>query len=164
MMTGVPSNKLTAANKPSAWLEKQHDDTDNAIDAILAGGGSKIELSEALVLLKEHIYLEESLLFPLLAKRAGLFMPQLVMKREHGKMWPLIEELLTWGRDEDASLSSPPSSLTTLRELLDNHNAKEEQILYTEADKLADKEGTNAILNQLKEAKMPKNWQCELAP
>lgn len=164
MITKAPQDSLSSKNRPSVWLEKQHDDTDKALDAILAGGGAKDELLEALMLLKEHIYLEETLLFPLLADRAGLFMPQLVMKREHGSMWPLIEELLVWCKDEVIPIESPPNSLTTLRELLANHNAKEEQILYTETDRLADEEGTDAILNQLQAAKMPENWQCELAP
>ena len=110
-------------NQPSALLEQQHRRIDEGIKAALQGAAPRAVLVEALQRLREHIHLEEAVLFPPL-ERAGLTMPIFVMQREHGQMWPLIAELLT----ADAAAAQEPGR--ALFQMLQIHHPKEEQILY----------------------------------
>ena len=74
---------------PSSLLAVQHHQIDQGVAGIVDGAGEPQALAAALKLLREHRYVEEAALFPVLAK-TGLAMPVFVMKREHGQMWPLI--------------------------------------------------------------------------
>jgi iron-sulfur cluster repair protein YtfE (RIC family) len=115
-------------------LEREHRDIDGGIEQYAASGpdGDPAPLLRAMEGLRRHIYLEEEFLFPPL-KAAGMTMPVFVMLREHGELWDAMDAL-------DAQLASdaaPVVMQSACRELLamlDNHNSKEEPIIYPQAD------------------------------
>ena len=144
-------------NQPSALLEQQHRRIDEGIKAALQGAAPRAVLVEALQRLRQHIHLEEAVLFPPL-ERAGLTMPIFVMQREHGQMWPLIDELLA------ADAATMPALGRELFQMLQIHNPKEEQILYKTADQVNEAGNDNALLQALQAARMPAGWACAMAP
>ena len=141
---------------PSQWLEVQHRQIDRGIEDMLDGSGTLEQLGRSLDLLRLHIYLEEVVLFPPL-EQAGLTMPVFVMQREHGQMWPLLRSL----RGADAAVAE---GCGTLLQLLQIHNPKEEQILYTAADRIAAERNDGALLEALTAGRMPAGWACAMAP
>ncbi len=147
---------------PSQWLEVQHRQIDQGIEGMLDGSGTPEQLGHSLDLLRLHIYLEEAVLFPPL-EQAGLTMPVFVMQREHGQMWPLLQALGAAGASggTDAAVAE---SCGTLLQLLQIHNPKEEQILYTAADRIAAEQGDGALLEALTAGRMPAGWACAMAP
>ena len=142
---------------PSNFLESQHRRIDEGIQQALCSSAASETLTKALQLLREHIYLEEAVLFPPL-ERAGLTMPIFVMQREHGQMWPLIAELLT----ADAATAQEPGR--ALFQMLQIHNPKEEQILYKAADQVDEAGNDGALMQALQAARMPAGWACAMAP
>ncbi len=150
------------AMPPSRLITAQHHAIDQGIQPVVAGAGTLDALSAALTLLRHHLYIEETVLFPPLVE-TGLAMPVFVMKREHGQMWPLIERLEAdaKGGKQVADLREPARQLF---QLLQMHNTKEEQIVYTAADKLAAEQGDGALGQALETAKDPVGWVCAMAP
>lgn len=145
---------------PSQWLEVQHRQIDQGIKGILDGTGTLGQLAESLELLRRHVYLEEAVLFPPL-EQTGLTMPVFVMQREHGMMWPLLDALGTACAADGASADALRQHCDELLHLLQRHNPKEEQILYTAADQLA---AAGSLLETLQAARMPVGWTCAMAP
>ncbi len=143
---------------PAQLLEQQHRDIDSGILGILEGDGDTAALGKALRLLREHIYLEEEVLFPPL-EEAGLQMPVFVMKREHGEMWPLIE-VLEVALEADPPISTLKGRCRRLMQRLNVHNPKEEEVVYTSADKLPE---AAELLAALENARMPEDWTCATA-
>lgn len=90
----------------------------------------------------QHFRLEEDILFPELETRSPQSLgPTSVMRSEHADMRQLIDELgeAVQKRDRDGITGAAD----TLLILLQQHNAKEEQILYPLADRLV---GSDAAL------------------
>ncbi|HEX7327906.1 MAG TPA: hemerythrin domain-containing protein [Casimicrobiaceae bacterium] len=147
--------------RPSELLESQHRRIDTGIESIVAGTGPLSGLAESLALLRHHIYVEHEILFPPLEK-VGLVMPVLVMKREHGQMWPLID-----GLGASCESGSPADALRDpcreLLLLLQKHNPKEEQILYTAADRLEAERADGSLTKALAAGRMPEGWVCPTA-
>jgi len=148
--------------RPSHWLEVQHRQIDDGIKAMLKEGAPLATLAQALELLRLHIYLEEAVLFPPL-EASGLTMPIFVMQREHGPMWPLIEALLSTCRAGGAT-ADVQEDASELFKLLMIHNRKEEQIVYSAADRLAPEGAPAQLLAALQAARMPEGWRCATAP
>lgn len=142
----------------SELLTLQHRQIDRGIKEIIDGGSRLAELGEALLLLREHIFAEETLLFPPLAK-AGLTMPVFVMKREHGQMWPLLESLSAACADTVVA-ESVRGNCDQLFRLLQMHNTKEEQIVYAAVDQLCD----DPLIEAIENARAPDGWTCAMAP
>ena len=154
---------MSTEEKASALLEREHREIDAALRPVLEGAGDRQRLAEALALLRRHIFLEETLVFPRLPQR-GLETAVYVMKYEHGEMWPLLEALEAGCRDGTAlaALRTPCQSLVTLLRV---HNPKEEQVIYTAADELtAQGAGHERQVAELGSAVMPEGWHCEVAP
>lgn len=151
-----------AATLPGQLLAIQHRHIDAGIKGVVDGSGEPPALAESLVLLRLHLYIEEVLLFPPLAK-SGLTMPVFVMQREHGLMWPLLETLAT-----ACAASAPVASLhepaRELFQLLQMHNSKEEQIVYTAADRLAAGSEGDKLVAAIEAARLPNAWACAMAP
>lgn len=144
-----------------AALTAEHREIDAGIKAVIDGGSDLAPLREALALLRRHIHVEETALFPPLAA-AGLTMPVFVMKREHGQMWPLLDALEK-ACAEGATAESLREDCEHLFRLLQIHNGKEEQIVYGAADRQAAADDDNVLAEAIAAAAMPEGWTCEMA-
>lgn len=143
-------------------LAVQHQQIDQGVEGIVDGSGDTQALVEALKLLRAHVHVEETALFPPLVE-SGLAMPVFVMKREHGQMWPLI------GRLEVACAagSAADDLREDARQLLQHlkiHNTKEEQIVYAAADRYQVAHPDALLVQSMAAARMPQGWVCALAP
>lgn len=148
-----------------AALEREHREIDGGIEAFIEGlpaGKAETEpLVRAMDGLRRHIYLEEEFLFPPL-RAAGMMVPLFVMVRQHGELWDAMRAL-------DALLAANADA-DTLREacrglldLLDQHNSKEEPIIYPQADKKLDAAASAQLSAFLEAGRMPEGWTCEKA-
>ena len=81
-----------------------------------------------------HFHLEEELLFPALLAVGGPNGPVQVMKMEHAQMNSLLENMAVAVGNKDSRGYSGLSE--TLLILMQQHNLKEEQILYPIAQRL----------------------------
>lgn len=143
-----------SAPSASELLQTQHQDIDFGIQGAMDGSSDQVELLRSLDLLREHLHLEETVLFPVLEGSVGLSI--MVMEREHGLMWPLMEALVKACR-EGAALEAMEDDLDELFQLLQVHNPKEEQILYSVADEHA------GLADALAAARLPEGWVCKAA-
>jgi iron-sulfur cluster repair protein YtfE (RIC family) len=146
----------------SRLLAAQHRHIDQGVEGIVNGSGEAPALVAALKLLREHVYMEETALFPPLVK-AGLAMPVFVMQREHGQMWPLIVRL----EAACAAGTAADGLREDARQLLQQlkiHNPKEEQIVYTAADRYAATNADAPLAQAMAAARMPAGWVCAMAP
>lgn len=146
-------------------LEREHRDIDGGLEAFTAGSttGSYdvVALLRALSALRRHIHLEEVFLFPPL-RDAGLMMPIMVMEREHGELWQLMDQLQQ-SHDGGAASAELVSTCRELLSLLDRHNSKEEPLIYPQADADIDG-GTTARLQEfMSSGTMPAGWVCHRA-
>ncbi len=147
-------------------LEIEHRAIDGGIEAYIASlarvaTADPAPLLSALTGLRRHIYLEEEFLFPPL-KEAGLMGPIFVMLREHGQLWrqmDTVEELLAGGADGAAMRND----CTNLLSLLDDHNSKEEPIIYTQADEILGTSASSELLAFLEAGTTPEGWVCSAA-
>lgn len=145
----------------SAVLEQEHQLIDAGLETLTGGDTAavteqpRVAVGQAIALLRRHIYVEEEFLFPPL-RQAGLAGPVMVMVREHGQMWPLLDrldQLLTAGQTDLAD--------SVGRELLGRlagHNLKEERILYPQADELMSAAELTKLTEQLATARVPRDW------
>ncbi|HNP15470.1 MAG: hemerythrin domain-containing protein [Cryobacterium sp.] len=149
----------------SEVLEREHRDIDGGIEEYSAGlthgDTDTTPLLRAMNGLRRHIYLEEEFLFPHL-KNAGLAMPIFVMMREHGELWDAMETLDTLLAD-NTDTGTLQSACRELLAKLDNHNSKEEPIIYPQADTVLDDAATEKLHDYLNTGRMPHGWRCEKA-
>ena len=149
----------------AAALLREHREIDEGIEAFTSqhpdGKAQTEPLTRAIAALRRHIYLEEEFLFPPL-RMGGMMAPVFVMLREHGEMWKTLDAL-------DAELGKDGASTAVLDlcgELIPQinaHNAKEEPIIYAQAD-AALEEGTAAELKAfIDSGRMPQGWVCQQA-
>jgi iron-sulfur cluster repair protein YtfE (RIC family) len=85
--------------------------------------------------MEHHFGMEEHVLFPAFEQATGSAMgPTAVMRHEHGQMRNLFEEMASSlaGQHGDDFLGASE----TLLVLMQQHNAKEEQILYPASDRV----------------------------
>lgn len=148
---------------PSRLLQRQHRQIDEGIENIVNGKHDFAALAQSLGLLRVHIYVEEEFLFPPL-QESGLTMPIFVMKREHGEMWPFIDTLAAACESAAGPTAADlhDTALALLR-LLQVHNPKEEEIVYTAADRLAAEAGEAPWRQPLETAEIPSGWRCAMA-
>ncbi|MFV0494897.1 hemerythrin domain-containing protein [Mycobacterium sp.] len=155
----------------AAELTREHREIDGEIEAFIAGLDSGTLRPEpmiaALAALRRHIYLEEVFLFPPI-REAGMVMPIFVMMREHGQMWATIDTLggLLAGDSDPAGPADHAALRDTCGQLLaqlQEHNAKEEPIIYPRAD-IDLPSHTSAELSRLiEDGRTPDGWVCEQA-
>ena len=149
------------SEKLSSALEREHREIDRAIEAFVANTADPVPLQCAIDALRRHIYLEEAFLFPPL-REGGLSMPIFVMVREHGDLWDAmdgLEELLAQGASGDGTAKACRSLL----EQLDQHNTKEEPVIYPQADHNLSDEATTQLQSFIESGRMPDGWVCERA-
>lgn len=97
--------------------------------------------------LEHHFRMEEEVMFPEYEARTGQTMgPTRVMRMEHGQMRQLKEDMATaiTARDRDRYLGLSETLLIVMQQ----HNAKEEQMLYPMADR-ALQESMEQVLSQM---------------
>ncbi|MBI4213409.1 MAG: hemerythrin domain-containing protein [Chloroflexi bacterium] len=125
------------------------------LQALNAGSVNAEPLDEAAHVLHRHIFLEEEILFPELEAR-GVVGPTAVMVQEHGQICDFLERIAMLIRD-----GAPPDRIQqvfdALRSLLEEHNAKEEQVLYPAADHLLN---SAELLRRMQGADPPHGWLC----
>jgi regulator of cell morphogenesis and NO signaling len=148
-----------------AMLEREHHEIDSGVEAFiekLDGGCVQPEpLTAALEALRRHIYLEEALLFPPI-RTAGMVMPIFVMMREHGELWRTMEaltDLLADGADSEQLRN-------TCRRLLgqlDQHNSKEEPVIYPHADTDLPAQVSAELARFIEAGRVPDGWVCQQA-
>lgn len=144
-------------------LEKEHVDIDAGIEAFrqgLVGGTPPVDtMLKALAAHRRHIYLEETILFPPL-RAGGLFAAILVMLREHGEMWQLMDQLdpLITAGGTDPRI---PELIAQFVDLIDRHNEKEEATIYAKADELLNAAASDDLRAFMATGAMPEGWVCE---
>lgn len=165
-----------AAPKPTTLadaLTNEHHAIDAGIEAFMERSGD-VEgdvsewaepLLEAMRALRRHIYLEEEIVFPRI-RRGPLMMPVMVMLREHGEIWREMDAL-------DAALVAPAQSGPRAEELvvgcrrmlalLEQHNMKEEPVIYPHLDSDMDWAAQAQLREFLAEGTLPEGWVCEKA-
>jgi hypothetical protein len=147
----------------AAALEKEHQDIDAGISAFttgLAGGQPPVDtMVAALAAHRRHIYLEEAMLFPPL-RAGGLFAAILVMLREHGQMWQLMDELQPL---VEAGGTDPrvPELCEKFVALIAAHNLKEEATIYAKADEVLTAPASGELRAFMTAGSMPEGWVCE---
>ena len=148
----------------AAALEREHHEIDRGIETFLSRRADEAfsvqSLTDALEALRRHIYLEEELVFPAL-RDAGMVAPVFVMLREHGEMWRTLDELEA---ELSADRTGPASALCTeLVSQLEAHNAKEETILYSQADAVLPATTSADLRVFLDSGQTPEGWRCQRA-
>ena len=146
-------------------LELEHREIDAGIAAFTSRrAADQVEphpLTEAIAALRRHIYLEEEFLFPPL-RQAGMMPPVFVMLREHGEMWKVLDALEA-ALGEDPGAEAVLALCDDLVPRLEAHNAKEEAILYAQADAVLSDEAGAYLQAFLSSGAMPEDWVCERA-
>jgi hemerythrin-like domain-containing protein len=149
-------------------LTREHREIDRGIEQFVESldrGAVEAEpLLGSIEALRRHIYLEEAFLFPPL-RQAGLMMPVMVMLREHGELWSRMDvvEGLLEGTTAGSEPSEIQASCRELLALLDQHNTKEEPIIYPRADADLPAETTAELRAFLATGTTPDGWVCEAA-
>ncbi|AFC43189.1 MULTISPECIES: hemerythrin domain-containing protein [Mycobacterium avium complex (MAC)] len=149
----------------SAELTREHREIDDAIEAFIekldCGGLQRELLTDTLVALRRHIYLEEIFLFPPL-REAGIVMPIFVMMREHGQLWHTmntLEDLLADGND----VPRLRDTCTQLLDQLHQHNSKEEPVIYPNADTDLPPQTSAELTRFIEAGRTPDGWVCQQA-
>jgi iron-sulfur cluster repair protein YtfE (RIC family) len=145
----------------SKLLEDQHHEIDRGILGVLYGGEKITSHADKISLLRVHIYIEEEILFPMLEK-AGVMLPITEMNREHAQMWPYIEAL-TAACGDKGSNETAWDSCVSLYNILQAHNHKEEDIIYSVVDQLLEGTAGKALVTAIEAATIPNGWVCTMA-
>ncbi|MDD5180513.1 MAG: hemerythrin domain-containing protein [Gallionellaceae bacterium] len=82
-----------------------------------------------------HLTMEENIMFPAIEEATGMYMsgPTRIMRMEHGQMRGLFEDIEAALNAEDTHACA--GLMETLLVLMQQHNMKEEQMLYPMADR-----------------------------
>lgn len=152
----------------SEALTREHRDIDAGIETFVADLDRDVvdpkPLLVAFEALRRHIYLEETFLFPPI-RQAGMMMPILVMLREHGTLWQLMDALSEQVASHDPAGSNDAlrSACSELQARLDQHNEKEEPVVYPQADVDLDEAAAAGLAAFLRTGSTPDGWVCEAA-
>jgi len=144
-------------------LEREHHAIDHSIEDFVAGHGSALDsasrLRQAMAALRRHIYLEETLLFPPL-RDSGMLAPVFVMLSEHAELWRTMDEL-EHQLDDGVALTHLRGACRTLLAQLERHNAKEEPILYSQADVVLSEAARAELHDFIASESLPEGWVCQ---
>ncbi len=164
-MSDQPGDHTATSGALAVALEREHREIDAGIEAFLAAQAKGLPrtepLTQAIDALHRHIFLEEEFLFPPL-RDAGLIAPIFVMLREHGEIWDTLDAL-------DAQLAINPGAAAmseisrTLLEQLARHNAKEEPIIYPQADTVLTATASARLSSFMATGQRPEGWACARA-
>lgn len=159
----------TPGRELSAALEREHREIDSEIQSFIGkldrGSVRPESLAAALEALRRHIYLEEVILFPPI-REAGMAMPIFVMMREHGELWRTMDTLTDLLADELADGGDRRRLADTCRRLLaqlDQHNSKEEPVVYPHADIDLPPQTSAELTRFIETGRAPDGWVCRQA-
>jgi hemerythrin-like domain-containing protein len=145
-------------------LEHEHHEIDAGIETFLEGISlgevRTTELTRAVDALRRHIYLEEEFLFPPL-RAAGMLPPVLVMLREHGEIWRILDAI--GALDLEGAGEQAREQCTALLAQLAAHNAKEEPIIYPQGDVVLSDEAKRELHACIDAGRTPDGWVCAQA-
>lgn len=144
-------------------LIEQHRMMELGISGLVDGFGSRAELTAAVELLRRHIYVEEVALFPVLEQDERRWMALGQMKSEHGEMWPHIESALQ-RLAAKAPLDDLLPASEVLLELLHQHDPKEEEAIYSVADRYRADAAHPPLAELFTTSDIPDGWRCLRAP
>ncbi|MGH3969556.1 MAG: hemerythrin domain-containing protein [Mycobacterium sp.] len=149
----------------SAVLMREHHEIDSGIDTFVekldCDSVQPEPLTAALEALRRHIYLEEVFLFPPI-REAGMVMPIFVMMREHGELWRTMDaltDLLADGKDSGRLRDT----CSRLLDQLDQHNSKEEPVIYPHADTDVPPQTSAELVRFIETGCIPDGWVCQQA-
>ncbi len=117
------------------FLTQDHRSCDDgfaaAEEAVNNSSGDALALTQAFIdALYHHLDMEEKVLFPAFEAKTGMVQgPTAVMRMEHAQMRRLCEDLITAVEDKERYFGISE----TLMILMQQHNMKEEQMLYAMA-------------------------------
>jgi hemerythrin-like domain-containing protein len=147
-------------------LEVEHRSIDERLEQFVAGlakGEVQADAFRASAQeLRHHIYVEEAYLFPPL-KAAGMIPSVLVMLREHGEMWGVLEAIDRLLEQDEPDVAALRAECARLMQQLDAHNMKEEQILYPAADTTLSPADLEQVSTSLVDGDLPEGWRAEMA-
>lgn len=146
-----------SANTLAEVLEHEHREIDDGIHAFLSDPEQTEAIARAMGALRRHIYLEEEFLFPPLYE-AGMVPPIFVMLREHGEIWRTMDALE--GSLDAGTYARTADLCYDLLALLERHNAKEESVIYPEADDVLSAHTAAALRSFLDTGRIPEGWAC----
>jgi len=136
----------------SSFMTADHKSCDNSFvefeNAIAEANWPELSISWNLFAkqLAHHFQMEETVLFPEFESATGMTQgPTAVMKAEHEQMRGLIAEIETAIEDKDADQCQGVAD--TLMIMIQQHNMKEEQMLYPMADQHVD---SNQVIASMK--------------
>ncbi|WP_298137472.1 hemerythrin domain-containing protein [Acidiferrobacter sp.] len=138
MSYGVLSHFLAAGHRE---LDRLMEDADNACGTP-RGAAAFARFREVM---EHHLEIEERVLFPEFARRAGPGGPLAVMRQEHDA----IRGLLASGQGDPGAVSH--ALFDTLTVLVSQHHVKEENVLYPMSDTLL-ADCAEALLAAMQEA------------
>ncbi|QIX27138.1 hemerythrin domain-containing protein [Nocardioides sp. JQ2195] len=148
----------------SEALIREHHEIDAGIEEFVneleADNVSAQPLLTALAALRRHIHLEETILFPPL-RQGGLMMPVMVMLREHGELWSVMDALAVAVSAEEPDLEQLRELCGDLLARLDAHNSKEEPIIYPHAESDLPEDAAAELADFIDNGTLPGGWVCE---
>lgn len=172
------------SNQIAKALIKEHHDIDAGIEQFLERMGefnsdthtgklntgtssdrareSASSLLKAFAALRRHIYLEEEFVFPALSD-PSLAMAIMVMYREHGSIWRLMDRAEAQISDHATDQDQVIKTCEVMLSELERHNAKEEPIIYPHMDADLTEEQRRRLVQFLESGEMPKGWICREA-
>ena len=133
------------------FMINDHQETNDKITEILSSSGTmnRILINEVDSMLRRHIFIEETILFPKLPPEMSGEVEYL--EKEHGKFFELLDSILS-NKDEDRIRES----FRILLALLNEHNSYEESFVY---DFYHD-EDAEPLMN----SKAPsRDWKCKFS-
>lgn len=151
----LPPVRLSVVLEAGCRTIEQHID-----DYLARRGGPTVaarRLGEAVAALREHIYVQEELVFPPL-REAGMEGPVHAMSLDHYQLWETLDRL-------DADLATPgtPDVRTAARILqaeLDRHTSTERPVILAHVEDTLTERQQATLLNQLSHAHTPPGWTC----
>ena len=148
----------------ASYYERDHDRLDNLFNRFQESKKTdfpkaKQSFREFVVGLKRHIVWEEDILFPLFEERTNTHGagPTVVMRVEHCQIKEVLERI-----HEKVRKADPTTDLdeTLLLALLQEHNMKEEQILYPLIGQSLSKKERENVFTRMVELSEKQNQSC----
>lgn len=108
--------------------------------------------------LRAHMFVEEEIVFPLMATR--LARPVADLHEEHGHLWDLVDEmrLLVHRGSEPRSIETCAARLLSL---LSAHSAEEDLGVYSDVLAALGQHRTRTLLAEAEAAEAPAGWVCQ---